>query len=271
MLISIVLTLVSPLGGTLPAEQGRANYAELLNRLETALPGEGAALHDMPGLKPVTCSGLLGAEGENVTIRPGEPREVRVTGLTPHASAVLAEALLRRPPRAWRLGSVTFDVARVTCDARLSPWAGQTTHEALAERTLRRHDARPDLRHAITLAFDSPTAFRGDKTHMPLPLPGLVFGSLADRWNAFAAMPVDAGTRAAAEELLGVSFFRLHSRVALRKNGAVSIGGVGEVTYTAVTREVYWLAVFQMLADYALYSGVGAQIASGMGQARRVG
>ncbi len=54
MLISIVLTLQARDAGTLSAEQGRANYAELLSRLELVLPGEGARLHDWPGVKPLS-------------------------------------------------------------------------------------------------------------------------------------------------------------------------------------------------------------------------
>ncbi|RIK35422.1 MAG: CRISPR-associated protein Cas6, partial [Chloroflexi bacterium] len=46
--------------------------------------------------------------------------------------------------------------------------------------------------------------------------------------------------------------------------------GVGQATYVAVAADRYWLAVLQMLADFALYSGVGVQTATGMGQVRRV-
>ena len=56
-----------------------------------------------------------------------------------------------------------------------------------------------------------------------------------------------------------------------RKNGALRIGGVGQVTYTALDDDRYALAALNMLADFALYSGVGVQTATGMGQCRRVG
>ena len=273
MLISIALTLVSPRGGTLPAEQGRANYAELLNRLETVLlPGAAAQIHDINGLKPLACSGLLGSRaGENETIHPGATYCVRVSSLTGAVTDALVEALLRRPPRQWRLGTVTFNVTQVACDPAVNAWGGRTTYEALADRTFRRHNSRPDMRQTIALEFISPTSFSSpNDMQVPVPMPGLVFGSLAERWNAFSPIQLDAEARRVAEETLAISNYRLTSRVVRHKNGALRIGGVGEVTYTALTSDLHWLAVFQMLGDFAFYSGVGVQTASGMGQVRRI-
>jgi CRISPR/Cas system endoribonuclease Cas6 (RAMP superfamily) len=48
------------------------------------------------------------------------------------------------------------------------------------------------------------------------------------------------------------------------------IGGVGRATYTALGGDRYWLATMQMLADFALYSGVGVKTTIGLGQVRRV-
>ena len=103
---------------------------------------------------------------------------------------------------------------------------------------------------------------------MPLPLPDLVFGSLVDRWNSFSPVVLSPEMRRFGAERLAVSRYRLQSRPVTQKQGALRIGGVGRVTYTALGGDRYWLALLQMLAEFARYSGVGVQTATGMGQAR---
>jgi len=106
---------------------------------------------------------------------------------------------------------------------------------------------------------------------MPLPNGDLVFGSLLDRWNEFSPITLRADVRSLARDKIGVSAFKIESQISPHKRGSVRIGSVGEVTYSLFSRDPYWLAVFQMLADFARFSGVGVQTATGMGQVRRVG
>lgn len=73
------------------------------------------------------------------------------------------------------------------------------------------------------------------------------------------------------EEMVALSNYRLESQVVPQKDGSPLIGGVGRATYTALGGDRYWLATMQMLADFALYSGVGVKTTIGMGQVRRVG
>jgi hypothetical protein len=51
---------------------------------------------------------------------------------------------------------------------------------------------------------------------------------------------------------------------------AETLARLGQVTYTALDDDRYGLAALNILADFALYSGVGVQTATGMGQCRRV-
>lgn len=122
----------------------------------------------------------------------------------------------------------------------------------------------------VTLEFASPTAFKSAGLTVPVPMPNLVFGSLVERWNAFSPVTLSPEMRRFGEEMVALSRYRLESRVVEQKNNALRIGGVGQATYVAVAADRYWLAVLQMLADFALYSGVGVQTATGMGQVRRV-
>ena len=108
-----------------------------------------------------------------------------------------------------------------------------------------------------------------------LPLPGLVFGSLVERWNAFSPVTLSGEMRRFGEERIALSRYRLESRAVVQKAAqqqrALRMGGVGRATYTALGGDRYWLSVMHMLAQFALYSGVGVQTATGMGQVRQVG
>ena len=104
---------------------------------------------------------------------------------------------------------------------------------------------------------------------MPLPLPDLVFGSLVERWNCFAGVAFPAEARRYAAECLAVSRFDLSSRPVAAKESGLRMGAVGQITYTTLNYDRYWMAVLHTLAAFALFSGVGAGTASGMGQCRQ--
>jgi CRISPR-associated endoribonuclease Cas6 len=83
-------------------------------------------------------------------------------------------------------------------------------------------------------------------------------------------VPLDPELRRFAAERVAISRYWLESRPVPTKNGAVRIGGVGQVTFTALDDDRYGVAALNILADFALYSGVGVQTATGMGQCRRI-
>lgn len=269
MLISIILTLTSETSATLPAHLGRANYAATLARLQTLDPALGAALHDGDGPKPITCSSLLTNQpaSNQLQIRAGGQYTLRLTGLTPLASSALEAAFLHEPPSNWTLAGHTFTIVYACCNADEDPWSGCTSYEALAANQLLQTEA--PLRK-VTLAFQSPTSFQSKGMHVPIPLPNLLFGSLVDRWNAFSPITLSPEVRRFGEELVALSRYRLESGVVHQKSGAPLIGAVGRATYSALGGDRYWLATMQMLADFALYSGVGVKTTIGMGQVRRV-
>ncbi len=103
---------------------------------------------------------------------------------------------------------------------------------------------------------------------MPVPRPDLVFGSLMDKWNALSPVAVSPDARRYAAECMAVAAYELRSRAWPFKD-ALIVGGVGRCRYVMITQDRYWMSVIQLLADWALFAGVGAQTASGLGQARR--
>ncbi|MBK6433521.1 CRISPR system precrRNA processing endoribonuclease RAMP protein Cas6 [Candidatus Amarolinea dominans] len=103
---------------------------------------------------------------------------------------------------------------------------------------------------------------------MPAPLPYLVFGSLVDRWNAYSPIPL-ASDCASSWKKTSRSAASICTRPVQTKNSGLYIGAEGMAQYTAVRRDRYWLVALNVLADFALFSGVGTQTTIGMGQARR--
>ena len=106
---------------------------------------------------------------------------------------------------------------------------------------------------------------------MPLPLPGLVFGGLLDRWNAYAPLQVHPEVRRYAQECLGFGRYRLETALARfgeqGQRGVVS-GCTGTCSYSFLSRDRYWMGLVHLLAAFARYAGVGRRTSMGLGQAR---
>jgi CRISPR-associated endoribonuclease Cas6 len=133
----------------------------------------------------------------------------------------------------------------------------------------------------VALEFVSPTTFRSQGRYLPLPLPELVFGSLLDRWQRFSPIALHPEVRRFAAEAVALSRYELRTRGLPYKQGgkpaegqesrgSMQIGFMGQVVFTALNRDRYWLNVLHLLAAFAFYSGVGYQTGVGLGQGRKI-
>ena len=280
-LLSLVLTLAplqdhAPQGERpLPAWWGRAAQARLLEIVAAADPALAAALHDASQARPYTVSTLLGCSS-----RKGLEKEraytLRITAL----QAPLADILLAAAQAGGRLATgevieldyiplrlLAAEPGAQAAPEHPHPWAACATYQELSAAYLLARRAPP---RRISLQFTSPTTFKSRGLHVPVPLPGLVFGSLLDRWNAFAPVAFPPEARRYAEECLALSRYQLSSRAAPLKENGLRLGGVGEAVYTSLNYDRYWMSVMAVLANFALYSGAGAGTAMGLGQCRQV-
>jgi CRISPR-associated endoribonuclease Cas6 len=169
-------------------------------------------------------------------------------------------------------------VTGATLDPARHPWAGQSSYQDLAAPFLL--GGQEKVSRKVRLEFVSPITFRSGGRYVPLPLPELVFGSLLDRWQTFAPIALHPEVRRFAEEAVVLSQYKLRTRGLPYKHGEKAsgeqrgqggwqIGFTGQVIFTALNPDRYWLNVLHLLAAYAFYSGVGYQTGTGLGQARR--
>jgi CRISPR-associated endoribonuclease Cas6 len=269
MLISWVISLQPAKAASAPPNLGRAVHAWFLDRVRRADANLAEELHHGQAQRPFTVSNLLGIgwrRGE-VPLSPQETYALRVTSFSPPLSALLQEQVMPALPGTLALGDVPLRVTGSTTDPAGHPWAGSDAFGELVQR----HTLSPAVPRRVSLRFASPTLFRSADKNVPLPLPGLVFGGLLDKWNAFAPIEVHPGVRRFAEECLAISRYRLET-VPVRygdegQRGTVA-GCVGTCGYAIQVRDRYWMGLIHLLAAFALYAGVGRRTTMGLGQAR---
>jgi len=286
MLLSVVL-LLSPIQPvTLPVDLGRAVHAWFLGQVHRADPALAERLHEPNRLRPFTLSSLQDVgkvrEGK-VTITPEQEYWLRVTSMEATLSRCLLECILPTLPSEIELAGATFKLKGATYDPTEHPWARQTTYEALIKENLM---STEQLGRALTLQFASPTTFRRTERtssltngegqayrvaghNFLLPLPGLVFDSYLQKWNAFAPVALPPEVKRYAEECVAVSRYRL--QVVLMEFGEVrELGFVGTCRFTALVADPYWLRLLHLLAAFAFYAGTGHHTTRGMGQTRKL-
>lgn len=272
-LLSLVCHVRPERPATLPPHLGRAAHAALLRLLHEADPSLAAQLHDEDGPKPFTCTSLVGPRGRAGEVEPRGRYWLRFTALN-DAVAHALDAWARGGSQQVELDGVAFAVEEIARTPAQHPWAAESTYEELAARWLIPRPPGGEAEQAVPwrigLQFTTPTAFRSGGKQIPVPLPDLVFGSLVERWNAYAPITLAEEARRYGAECVAISRYVLRSRAVGYKESAIKVGATGECWYSALNRDHYWLAVLNLLADFAFWSGVGAQTAIGMGQVRRL-
>jgi CRISPR-associated endoribonuclease Cas6 len=270
-LLSLVLGL-RPLTEdvTGPAWWGRAAHALLLDAIRAADPALAAALHEGQGPRPFTVSTLMG-RFPGGRVDPDGLYTLRLTAIEGQVARRLAQAAAAGGPLApgatVQLDYHRFRVESTAADPAAHPWAASDSYAGLAAARLVGSEPAP---RQVTLRFTSPTCFRSQERHVPVPLPDLVFGSLLERWNAFSPVAFPAETKRYAEACLAISRYELSTRHVPAKEGGLRVGAVGQISYTTLNYDRYWMSVLGALAAFALFSGVGAGTSTGLGQARAV-
>lgn len=273
-LVSLILPL-KPLPHQPPKAMdwwGRAAHALLLRAIQQIDPALAQTLHDQDGLHPFTVSNLLGQFGENGTLKGDQVYALRFTAYQPQVSQALLSAL--QPGASLSVGtSVEIDyVPFELVDLQESPlpfggWQAQTTYAELSSPYLLATQTPP---RRIRLQFASPTTFKSEGQHQPLPFPKWVFGNLLERWNAYAPIAFPTELHRYIEECLTLRRYELRTKTIPIKEGVLRVGMVGWAEFSTLNYDRYWMSLVATLARFALFCGVGAGVSYGMGQCRWV-
>lgn len=266
MVYSLGLEFTPEADAAISRTHGYQAYSLFLQLVGQAAPDLARYLHDVPTAKPFTLSPLSGSferrEGL-VLLRHGQRYQMRVTLLAEDVFARTLDALARSPSDGLlRLESAALRLSRVVTVPGGAESVSCSSFRALLA------GAEPQRR--LALGFLTPTTFRSaGKRNVNLPVPGLVFGSLLSRWNEFSPLPLPERLREVAANDVLIARYDIETRV-MDFGSYKEIGFVGEAEYESPPElDDETCRLLSALADFALYSGVGAKTTMGMGQARR--
>ncbi len=267
--------ILGPLGRPI-----QAWFLGLLCQVDGKLAAE---MHQPNGVRPYTVSTLLDDRGyplrANYRMETGQSCWLRITTFRQDISDILTKKLLYALPERLEIYKMPFRMDECTFNRFQHPWAGETSWQEIVNPA---NPLERETERNIRMMFSSPTAFREQGTDLPLPLPGCVFRSLYERWNAFApaglvldsSWPNFARECVVVDEMTSVNTQRWSFAEGTH---GVATGFMGTVGFQLLaqrrTRE--WAdqwngaaCVLQTLARFAFFAGVGHHTTIGMGQAR---
>jgi CRISPR-associated endoribonuclease Cas6 len=299
-LLSLTLTL-KPLDlepdRELPTWWGRAAHALLLDIVRKYDTHLASALHDPTSIqnsqsniqnstpRPFTTSTLMGRFPNRQFDKQGG-YTMRLTSIQEELTTVLLEAnqngplapgetieldhlpfLIEETQPPFQTQDTQSAIQNSQSKITTSPWAASALYQELGADYLLARQPPP---RRLSFVLTSPTTFKSGGKQVPIPLPDLFFGSLLEKWNAYAPIAFPLEVRRYAAECLGIGRYKLSSRAVPIKEGGVRAGAVGEISYASLSYDRYWMSVLTTLAAFALFSGVGASTSMGLGQCRQI-
>ncbi len=263
-LYAFVVRLHAMGGAPAPRAQGHGAQALFLDLVRQVAPDIAERLHTDAPSKPYTVA-VLPQRGRSLV-------ELRISLLRADLFQPFVQAMLRQMPgeAPLRLGEARLRLGDVigTPAPQGHPWAGYSSFADL------RRNAEPA--HTVALEFATATAVSqgarpdGKQRLALLPDPLLIFPSLVKRWNELAPAHLrldPEAVRAAAADTLVTRYRAGSTEINLGKGPQK--GFVGTVAYELPTDEAQ-ARLLALLADAALYLGVGMKTARGMGLCRRL-
>ena len=203
-----------------------------------------------------TFSGILGYSDRSadfITFFPNQAYTLTLCGLQESSSKAIAKLDLGE--------TLEFLGARFVISDRHDEI---TSYEELYTELVA-NEPEPIRKHE--LYFATPTAFAQNRTHLPLPVPNLMFRSWLERWNHFA--PVYLGSDDLLTYLTSYVTVTRHqiktSTIPIHQGQCTCF--TGKVTIQAIGKVDPLLAnVAHLLVQYAAFAGTGIKTRLSMGQ-----
>lgn len=266
MIGAIVFQLKAEQGGKLPVVQGRLLHAAFFQMLKSYSVELATCVHDNIQGKLFTLSELKLHQKPNrvdnsIFVREGDLFQWRIT--------VLADALLKAVlavPEGYLLwvGSMPMRIEKIIVNGSENAETGvldvnELIAVCLSIKTVQR----------ITFNFVSPVSFRSFHDDYPFPLPQLIFGSIADKWNQ-TGMPIafeKEEIREMAAKILPEVWEGRTKQIFFKFDRGVT-GFTGKFTFNVSMLPANIQQLFLLLAQFSVFSGVGRLTGQGMGQTR---
>ncbi len=263
-LYAFVVQLYPLANSPAPRPQGHGAQALFLEVVRAVAPDLAAELHADAKSKPYTVA-VLPRRGRDLV-------ELRVSLLRADLFQPFVQAMLRQMPgeTPLRLGQSALRLGDIigTPAPKGHAWAGYSSFADLAANAAPCHTVT--LECATATAIGQGSRADGRPRLALLPTPEIIFPSLARRWNELAPadlqLDLELLKTAVADTL--VTRHRVESTEISLGKGPQK-GFVGFVAYELPTDQAQ-SRLLALLADAALFLGVGMKTARGMGLCRRM-
>lgn len=203
-----------------------------------------------------TCSGIVGncdRSGDFITFFPNETYHLSLCGLKESSAKAIADLDLGD---SLKFLGAEFEVVDRQDEI--------TSYESLYTKLVANE---PEPLRKFELNFLTPTAFAQNHTHLPLPVPQLMFRSWLERWNHFA--PVYLGSDDLITYLSNYIVITRHhiSTTKIPMYQGQCTGFTGKVALQAIGKADPLLAnVAHLLVQYSTFAGTGIKTRLTMGQ-----
>jgi CRISPR-associated endoribonuclease Cas6 len=249
MLIQSTWTLTTNENTVLP----RCYYLELVKKLHTKINLE-IGKEKIPS---TTCSGLIAKAslaGDFISFSSNELYQLSLSGLTETTAKAIASLELSH--------SLEFLGAKFNIIDRQDL---VSSYEKIYTNLIAEE---PEPIRQFNLSFVTPTAFATQQTHLPLPIPALMFRSWLEKWNHFASIYLGG------DELIDylskavkIKSHKLQTRNFQIDRGGYIVGFTGNLVLRVPKRIDPLLAnVAHLLIEYASFANTGIKTRLGMGQ-----
>ena len=257
MIGSVIFKLTAENFGTLNFINGRFMHAAFFQILNATSPELGSFIHDKMNIKPFTVSFLnpvkeLPSDEEQWQVRRGDRFFWRVTGLN---EEILQSILAVKVGYQVQVGNLFLTVKKIS-----------------AEKIISVQDLIAEVQNSTTcknieFKFLTPVSFRTDNFDAPYPRADLVFPSLADKWTQ-AQMPIQADKKTLRDLSQDVRLVEWQGRCKkfyfAHDRGTLAFWGKFLYSLDNLPEDVRKL--FQLLASFGEFSGVGRLTGQGFGQ-----
>jgi len=266
MLSAAVYILRAQNSAALPAYHGRLTHGAFFAALQDIDPCLSNSIHDELNQKPFTVSQILPLRphlrADETVVNKNELVEWRVTGL----NDLMAECLQTlQPGYVITLNGLQLKIEK-TC---LTPDEHDDAGRIRKIDLIAACRSVPQVRE-ICFNFSAPATFRSFERDYPLPLPEFVFPSLAEKWTCNDSANLLTSDKTAVRELAVKVIPRSWSGNSMvlnvKRNRPKINAFTGKFTYNLEKLTPNEQRLFLLLAQFAVFSGVGRLTGQGLGR-----